>query len=586
MKKKLIKILVLVLLISCHSKDKVQAANYSYNASQASTISSKTFAAGDVITLQNGNWSDKNITIKGNGTQDNPILVNAQTAGEVIFTGSSRLTIDGKYIEVSGILFSGNSTVGTNHVLTFSKNSANCRFTNSAIVSYNPATASGWATTDNKWVSINGTSNRVDHCYFENKRNIGTLLVVWLVDDESAKHKIDNNHFYKRVSLLDEDEKELNGQETIRIGDSKTSMTSANCIIESNFFEECDGEIEIISNKSCGNIYRNNVFYNNNAMLTLRHGNACEVSGNYFFGKEQPGSGGVRIIGENHNVFNNYFQDLKGSGYRTGVCMVNGKTNSALSEYFQVKNALVAFNTFYNCANAFNIGYSGGEDLAPVTSTIAHNVVFATSNSQIGVKISNAASEITWQNNLMYQGKHTSFSPSESQFKRVTTSLNFQSSNTEYGIYKPQSNSIIVSQYRTSAYPEITMDIEGKTRESQRMIGAFEYNGNLSLSVPTPQTAGCSFINKATTGAGNLSVNNPAYFISNLRTENNVLHIEAVIDRLNLRIYDVKGLVINAQSAQSVTNSFTFEIPDSLKGFYLFVFDGGGAKEIRKIIIG
>ena len=43
--------------------------------------------------------------------------------------------------------------------------------------------------------------------------------------------------------------------------------------MEQNFFDRCDGELEIISSKSCDNIYRGNTFLNCAGMLTLRHGN-------------------------------------------------------------------------------------------------------------------------------------------------------------------------------------------------------------------------------------------------------------------------------------------------------------------------
>ena len=48
--------------------------------------------------------------------------------------------------------------------------------------------------------------------------------------------------------------------ETIRIGDSQTSLLMGGCVVEKNLFEKCNGEAECISNKSCGNIYRENTF--------------------------------------------------------------------------------------------------------------------------------------------------------------------------------------------------------------------------------------------------------------------------------------------------------------------------------------
>ena len=59
---------------------------------------------------------------------------------------------------------------------------------------------------------------------------------------------------------------------------------------------------EIISNKSCKNTYSDNGFYECKGTLTLRHGNDCLVTGNYFIGNNISQTGGVRIIGENHVV--------------------------------------------------------------------------------------------------------------------------------------------------------------------------------------------------------------------------------------------------------------------------------------------
>lgn len=88
----------------------------------------------------------------------------------------------------------------------------------------------------------------------------------------------------KILNLIDQGGEELNGQEIIRIGTSDVSMTTAAVTVRGNIFEKCNGEIEIISNKSCGNVFTNNLFLNCKGTLTLRHGNNCTVAGNYFFG--------------------------------------------------------------------------------------------------------------------------------------------------------------------------------------------------------------------------------------------------------------------------------------------------------------
>src|SRR5258707_256657 len=81
-----------------------------------------------------------------------------------------------------------------------------------------------------------------------------TTYVVWLGHGREGGNQIDRNYFGPRAGLG------ANGGETIRIGDSRTSMLAANCVVEKNLFEKCNGEVECISNKSCGNIYRDNTF--------------------------------------------------------------------------------------------------------------------------------------------------------------------------------------------------------------------------------------------------------------------------------------------------------------------------------------
>ena len=97
----------------------------------------------------------------------------------------------------------------------------------------------------------------------------GPTFVVWLGDGNEGRHQIDHNYFGPREKLG------KNGGETIRVGDSKTAMLTGGCVVEKNLFEKCNGETECISNKSCGNIYRDNTFLEVSGTLTLRHGNGC-----------------------------------------------------------------------------------------------------------------------------------------------------------------------------------------------------------------------------------------------------------------------------------------------------------------------
>jgi len=364
--------------------------------------------AGDTIILANGTWTNVDLLFKGHGTAARPITLRAQDGGQVFLTGSSRLRLAGSHLVVQGLVFKdGYRTSGD--VIAFREgvgiHASFSRVRDCEINEYNPPLT----TSETKWVSVYGISNRVDHCYFNGKRNGGTLLAVWLPAAGSPEgaipnhNQIDHNWFSERPVLGG------NGGEIIRIGDSATSFNISRTVVEHNYFTACRGDIEIISSKSCENIYRYNTFADCEGALTFRHGNRCIAEGNFFLGNHNPKSGGVRIIGEGHKVINNYFQDLAGKYERSALTMMQGIVNTPLNGYFQVKNCLVAFNTFVNCANSLLIGREATllvsgvmlqTTLPPTDCTIANNIVFSTNDPLVFLGIPPV--NLTWQGNIMF----------------------------------------------------------------------------------------------------------------------------------------------------------------------------------------
>ena len=328
----------------------------------------KTIAAGDTLILQDGTWADARLKIHADGTAEKPVTIKAQTPGKVVFTGDSRLSVGGAHVVVDGLWFQNPTGAQVLELRLDSKQLASdCRITNCAVTNDTQLTSVDSA----QFVSIYGARNRVDHCYIAGKTTQGTTLVVWLSEEakDHGRHQIDHNHFGPRQKLG------KNGGETIRLGDSKTSMQTAACVVEHNLFEKCDGEAECISNKSCGNLYRFNTFKGVSGTLTLRHGNACRVENNVFLGDKAKGSGGVRIIGEDHVVTGNLFDGLTGDDERSALCFMLGIPNSVPNGYFQVKRAKVTGNTFVNCKHNVLIGMQGEKKatLPPLETEISGN---------------------------------------------------------------------------------------------------------------------------------------------------------------------------------------------------------------------
>ena len=225
---------------------------------------------GDVLVLANGVWKDQAIVFRGNGTEEKPITLRAETAGKVVLSGVTSLVIDGTQLVVSGLSLQNGGTGKDGITLTGRHN----RLTETSVVGG-----------DYKFfVHVSGQENRMDHCYLAGKTTESPTLQIE-VEDQPNRHHIDHNHFGPRPPLG------RNGGETIRVGYSGQSMRASGTLVEENLFENCDGELEIISNKSCENIYRANTFLDCAGMLTLRHGNRCVVDGNFFLGHHKRGSG-------------------------------------------------------------------------------------------------------------------------------------------------------------------------------------------------------------------------------------------------------------------------------------------------------
>jgi len=308
---------------------------------------------GDVVVMADGTWENQVVVFKGKGTAEKPITLKAATPGKVVLTGKSSLTIDGDYLVVSGVFLKDGQLTGDGVKLAGHA----CRLTECAVVDG----------TYKFFVHFFGTENRMDHCYLAEKTTESPTLQVE-VQGQPNHHQIDHNHFGHRPALG------RNGGETMRIGYSHQSMTNSQTTVEFNLFERCDGELEIISNKSCENTYRFNTFLDCAGMVTLRHGNRCVVESNFIIGHHKRGSGGIRVIGEGHRIINNYIDGV----YQGGFWVTSGIPDSPLNAYFQARDCVIAFNTVVDSRGPCieqdaGIGTSK-RTLRPANITIANNV--------------------------------------------------------------------------------------------------------------------------------------------------------------------------------------------------------------------
>ena len=359
-----------VLFVALCSFSQMTHAKLVKNIEQFNKAVAKVKPGGEVV-LANGTWSDVELVFKGKGTHKKLIELKAQTPGKVIITGQSNLSISGEHIVVSGLVFKNGSTP-TGEVISFRTSNDelanNTRVTNVVIDNFSTVDRP----ISDLWVAMYGKNNRFDHNSLVNKRNRGVTLAVRMNSEGSRKnnHIIEYNYFGPRQILGS------NGGETLRIGTSHYSREYANTTAQFNYFDRTNGEHEIISNKSSGNSLINNVFFETQGTLTMRHGHFTKVEGNYFLGNGKPNTGGIRIINESQSVSNNYMYGLTGTRLRGALVIMNGVPNSPPNRYDPVIDSAMNNNIVID-SSFIELGAGSDEERSapPTTSEFKGNII-------------------------------------------------------------------------------------------------------------------------------------------------------------------------------------------------------------------
>ena len=324
----------------------VKAKDYHITTQQAYWDIADKLQPGDTVILANGQWENFEIRFEGKGSASQPITLTVQEKGKVQLTGTSNLRLSGEHLIVSGLVFKQGYTP-SGAVISFrtakDKLAYHSRVTETVIDNYNNPDKQE----SDYWVALYGQHNRLDHNHLVGKRNRGVTVAVRLDSKQSQQnhHRIDHNYFGYRPTFGS------NGAETLRIGTSHYSLTDSHTLVESNYFEKTNGEVEIISVKSGKNVLRKNVFVEAQGTLTLRHGNDNLIEENIFLGRGVAHTGGIRVINKNQTVRNNYLEGLTGYRFGSGLTIMNGVPDSPINRYHQVENALIENNTLINVDN-------------------------------------------------------------------------------------------------------------------------------------------------------------------------------------------------------------------------------------------
>jgi len=250
---------------------------------------------GDVILVADGNYSATKIN-GVEGTEEAPIIVQAENSlGAVINEGLLEF-YKCSNITFKGFKFTTDSTIkltGCNHI-RLTENHFRLNENGESL----------------KWIIIQGENseyNKIDNNLFDEKSNPGNFITIDGTNKDDYGSCVSSQHdVIEYNKFLNCGPRVKNEMEAIRVGWSEMSQSSGYTIVQYNTFENCDGDPEIVSVKTCDDIIRYNTFKTCQGVLSLRHGDRSEVYGNVFLGEGKEGTGGIRIYGKDHKVHDNY----------------------------------------------------------------------------------------------------------------------------------------------------------------------------------------------------------------------------------------------------------------------------------------
>lgn len=283
---------------------------------------------GTILELAPGTYElTHRLEIEARGAEDQPVVIRAAQPGKTLIAGDGEIIVDG--LSFHGVY--GLDCQHSKHVRI-----TNCRF-------HLKQTGR-----KNTWVGfIDSRHGRVDHCEFAGREDPGSYVHI---SRGNRFFRIDHNYFH--------DFKELgyNGDESIYL--HGTGVWAIHTVVESNLFERCNNEGELIGIKSHRNIVRNNTFKDCKGAVSIHDGNYNCVIDNVFIALDEPQASGVRIHGKHNAVVNNCFYGV----YKPIECCWgetdaphhenvtgHGKLTKLAFAYRASYDNLIAYNSFVAC---------------------------------------------------------------------------------------------------------------------------------------------------------------------------------------------------------------------------------------------
>ncbi|URN18502.1 MULTISPECIES: polysaccharide lyase 6 family protein [Streptomyces] len=328
-------------------------------------------APGDRVELAPGNYDwGKPVVLQAAGTKEAPITIASARRGGAVFDGAASFAFGrAEHLVIQGFQFRQRT------MLTVANTARHIRITRNLF----EFDESG---DKNTWLFVAADDTRVDRNAFRNKSSQGVFLQIDGPGDTVARRvRVDRNLFHEHRFGGS------NGGEAIRLGYGVKGPAVANAVIEGNLFLAASGDDEVVSVKCSGNVVRNNTITGGTrGSIVLRSGDNSTVSGNFLLG-----TAGIRIYGDDHEVFNNHLQGegqlVIGPGDRGG-------------EHRPARRALVVHNTVVATGGQAALRVKSG-DVPPSSVTVAGNILVSDGKA---VQVP-AAKDFTWRGNVVTESR-------------------------------------------------------------------------------------------------------------------------------------------------------------------------------------
>lgn len=342
--------------------------------------------AGDEVVLADGEYTASGTLnlVNAAGTADRPVTIRAASIGKATIKGTAAIVIDrSAHLNLQGFRFTFTPSADKGVQV---KGSRNIGILDNHFELAEPAAKNYWLVVDGALPDGSAPHQvTIARNNFWNKAQEGCFVVIYGV---SSPYRIARNVFIEGNHFRNHSFTGSNGGEAIRFGDSNRQNDLTDSRIRGNLFENCNGDVEVVSVKTTRLRVEGNTLRGNQGSIVLRHGDSCIVAGNFLIGNR----GGIRIYGDHQVVIGNYLEgntntkpDGSASGsYATLAIGMGSQPDLADGEntYDQPSNGLVAFNTLVgNDSRGLEVVRIKTETFAPAGMAILNNVVVSDKGS-------------------------------------------------------------------------------------------------------------------------------------------------------------------------------------------------------------